>query len=258
MVRSDTFGNAARGFLAGKRRVALTGAGISVDCGIPDFRGRGGLWSRFDPDDYASLEVFLSAPEKAWLFYRALGEVLLDRSPGAAHRALADLEHGGFLDGIVTQNIDSLHSAAGSSQVVEIHGDFRHLQCTRCRELEPAEREVLSDPAVPACRRCGENLKPNVVLFGEPVRNLAAAEELLSQCDVLLLIGTSGSVFPVAELPLAIHARGGLLIEFNVCETPLSPFCDFRLSGRADKTVPAFGELVSGLAVGPDPARGQG
>ncbi len=227
--------------------MALTGAGISVDCGIPDFRGKHGIWSRFNPDEYATIEAFLSYPEKAWHFYRCLGDLLLDRSPGAAHRALAELENGGLIDGIVTQNIDGLHTAAGSRQVLEIHGSFQQLQCCYCHELEAADRSALSSGTVPRCSRCGERLKPNVVLFGEPVRELAMVEALISQCDVLLLIGTSGSVFPVADFPLSVHAQGGLLIEFNVDETPLSTYCDYTLPGRADESVPAFGKAVSDL-----------
>jgi NAD-dependent deacetylase len=250
MTPLDTIRNAAKRFLAGKKRVALTGAGISVDCGIPDFRGQQGIWQRFNPDEYATIEAFFSHPEKAWHFYRCLGDVVLDRSPGAAHRALAELERGGWIDGVVTQNIDSLHTAAGSRQVLEIHGNFQQLQCCYCHELEPAERSVLSQEAIPRCSHCGERLKPNIVLFGESVRELAAVERWISECDTLLLIGTSGSVFPVADLPLLVHARGGLLIEFNIDETPLSSYCDFRLPGRAEQTVPAFEKAVSDLKRG--------
>jgi NAD-dependent deacetylase len=231
---------AARQFLKAARRVALTGAGISVDCGIPDFRGRGGLWSKFDPDEYATYDVFIHNPAKAWSFYRELGRNLRGRVPGPAHRALAALEQAGLLDGVVTQNIDGLHRTAGSRTLWEIHGNYRELHCVNCGHREAARDQHLEDGPPPACLQCRRPLKPDVVLFGEIVRDFGEADALTKDCDALLVIGTSGTVYPVAELPRQIKRRGGLLVEFNLEATPLSPYCSFLLPGRVDETVPTF------------------
>lgn len=242
---------AARVFLETRRRAALTGAGISVDCGVPDFRGRHGLWSRFDPDRYATLEAFLSRPVEAWRFYRVLGRLLWDKQPGAAHRALARLEELGLLEGVVTQNIDGFHREAGSRRVLEIHGEYRHLQCLSCGSLERSRPEHFRVSETPLCRSCGSFLKPNVVLFGEAVRQWEEAEALIDSCEGLLVIGTSGSVFPVAGLPARVSSGGGELIEFNVEETSLTPGCRYHFRGPVEETLPRFAHCVVELGSGP-------
>lgn len=197
------------------KTVALTGAGISVGSGIPDFRSAGGLWSVFSPDEYATLDVFLSNPQKAWELYRALGNTLLGKRHNPAHRALAELERAGHLSGIVTQNIDNLHQQAGSDVVLEIHGDHQHLQCLQCGHLELVKDIHYEDGEVPQCPACSGYLKPNIVLFGEAVRRLEEIETLITGCEVLLVIGTSAQVYPAAGLPTAVKQRGGAVFEFN-------------------------------------------
>ncbi|MDW7773032.1 MAG: NAD-dependent deacylase [Desulfobulbaceae bacterium] len=211
--------------------LALTGAGISVASGIPDFRSPGGLWSRFNPDEYATLEVFLRNPKKAWRLYRAVGEVLQDKKPNAAHYALARLEQQGLLQGVITQNIDMLHQQAGSINVLEIHGEHRHLQCLRCGGLEKAMAEHYQAPEPPVCGGCGSILKPNVVLFGEGVRRLDEIHQLLQGCDLLLVVGTSARVHPAAGLPAIIKRKNGLIYEFNLEETALTRGQSMRQSG---------------------------
>jgi NAD-dependent deacetylase len=228
--------------------VALTGAGVSVESGIPDFRSPGGLWSVFGPEEYATIGVFRADPAKAWRLYRALGEALAGREPNPAHRALAALERAGLLRLLVTQNIDGLHQAAGSRNVIEIHGDHRRLQCVRCGHREPARPERLVE-GVPVCPDCGAPLKPNVVLFGEPVRDLDAVEEAAGRCDLLLVVGTSAQVYPAAALPSLVQAGGGAVIEFNVEETALSAALhprDVFIRGPAGATLPRFAEAALG------------
>lgn len=209
------FDQAAGWLHAAQKAVALSGAGISVGSGIPDFRSPGGLWTIFSPEEYATIEVFHRQPAKAWELFRALGQVLLGKQPNAAHRALAELEQRGLLQGIVTQNIDNLHQQAGSSRVFEIHGDHQHLHCLHCGDMIPVTPEHYQTVTVPHCAHCGFPLKPNVVLFGEAVRDLDAIHALIADCDLLLVIGTSAQVYPAAALPSLVYQNGGRIIECN-------------------------------------------
>jgi len=222
-------------FREARRPAALTGAGISVESGIPDFRSPDGLWAIFSPEEYATLDVFLGEPEKAWKLYRAIGESLEGKEPNPAHHALADLERAGRLFGIVTQNVDGLHQAAGSRKVVEIHGDHQHLQCLNCGDLEEVTAEHYTGVEIPRCRRCDSPLKPNVVLFGEGVRGFDEIEAILDDCDLLLVVGTSAQVYPAAGLPGLVKGQGGLIYEFNLSETDLT---------RGDAAGGAFGNFL--------------
>ena len=231
---------------------ALTGAGISVNSGIADFRSPGGVWTIFSPDEYATLDVFLRKPEKAWQLYRAIGRSLLGKKPNVAHRVLAEMEKCRLLQGLVTQNVDNLHQAAGSRNVFEIHGDHQHLQCLQCGHVTPVEEEHYRMPGVPSCMHCSYPYKPNVVLFGEAVRSLDSIEELLAGCDLLLVIGTSANVYPAAGLPAMVKGRGGLVYEFNL-EPALDAgswgrtrLVDYFFSGDLAETLPLFGRAVLG------------
>ena len=238
-------------FTAAKRPAALTGAGISVPSGIADFRSPGGLWSVFSPDEYATLDVFLSEPEKAWQLYREMGRSLLGKKPNSAHQVLADLENDGILKGLITQNVDNLHQAAGSRKVFEIHGDHQHLQCLQCGHVTPVTEQHYRMDEVPECRHCSFPYKPNVVLFGESVRSMHHIEELLANCDLLLVIGTSAHVYPAAGFPELVKQQGGLIYEFNqdqALSVPGSrnsiPLSDFFFQGDLAATLPMFGEAV--------------
>jgi NAD-dependent deacetylase len=226
-----SFAEAAATLRGATKTVALTGAGISVGSGIPDFRSPGGLWTLFSPEEYATLEVFYHHPAKAWELYRALGRVLLGKRPNPAHRALAELEEHGRLSGIVTQNVDGLHQQAGSRRVFEIHGDHQHLHCLQCDHLQALEPSHYQRTEVPRCPHCGFPLKPNVVLFGESVRNIEAIYAFIADCDLLLVIGTSAQVYPAAALPSMVRDRGGLIFEFNR-EQALSS-ADFGTTARS-------------------------
>ena len=235
------------------KTVALTGAGISVGSGIPDFRSAGGLWSVYSPDEYATIDVFMTNPRKAWELYRALGNTLLGKRHNPAHRALAQLESAGMLAGIVTQNIDNLHQQAGNDVVLEIHGDHQHLQCLQCEHLEEVGDHHYTADSVPQCPACSAYLKPNIVLFGEGVRSLAEIEELIFGCEVLLVIGTSAQVYPAAGLPTAVKQRGGMVFEFNKEQAlggavfgGASVITDWFFQGDVVKTLPMLYEAVNG------------
>lgn len=241
------YDEAASAYLRATAPVALTGAGISVDCDIPDFRSRGGLWSVYAPEEYATLAAFLENPGKAWKMYRALGNTVSGKEPGAAHFSLARLENSSLLKGVITQNVDGLHSAAGSNNVLEVHGDCRSLHCLQCGELESAGDSYLREGPFPCCLSCGFPLKPNVVLFQEEVRGMDEVDRLLSSCDLLLVIGTSATVYPAAEFPQRVLSRGGKIFEFNLEKTNLTPSCHFFCQGRVDETFPRFVSAVLGL-----------
>lgn len=249
----DSLREAVSRFKAASQPVALTGAGISVNSGIADFRSPGGLWSVFSPDEYATLDTFLHNPEKAWHLYREMGKCLIGKLPNKGHRALAALEKRGFLKGLVTQNVDNLHQQAGNTRVLEIHGDHLHLQCLECGNTVPSMEEHFLGAHIPSCTLCSYPLKPNVVLFGEAVRNMQEIETLIMNCDLLLVIGTSASVYPAASLPEMVKQGGGLLYEFNL-EPALAAshysrstsITDYFFEGDLSTTLPRFTQTILG------------
>ena len=199
--------------------VALTGAGISVPSGIPDFRSPGsGLWERVDPMEVAHIDAFHRDPARFWSFYSTRFQTLADKEPNSAHRALSRLEDAGLLDAVITQNIDRLHRKAGSREVIEVHGSIDSCSCLVCGSRYPLEeigvRQEQDEAGVPRCE-CGQPLKPDVVLFGEllPVPAIERAQRLATGADLLLCIGSSLEVYPVAGLPeLTLSGRGKVAI----------------------------------------------
>ncbi|HLV00122.1 MAG TPA: NAD-dependent deacylase [Acidobacteriota bacterium] len=244
MADEQIWARAAESYLNSECVFALTGAGISADSGIPDFRSSGGFWERYPPEEFATLDAFLADPVKAWEFYRALASHLIGKEPNPAHLALAQLEQGDRLKGIITQNIDDLHQRAGSKNVFAVHGDGSSLHCLNCDYRRPADYRSDAAAARPLCNHCGFPLKPDVVLFGEQVRHMDLVDESLRDCDLLLVVGTSAQVYPVAEFPERILSQGGMLIEFNLRRTRLTGRCAFSFPGRAAETVPQFCEAV--------------
>jgi NAD-dependent protein deacetylase/lipoamidase len=232
--------------------VALTGAGISVPSGIPDFRSPGtGVWTKVNPMEVAHIDVFERDPERFWSFYGHRFESLEDKQPNRAHAVLAELEGAGLLDAVITQNIDRLHSRAGSCDVVEVHGSIASSSCLRCVERVPLDevrrRQGGAGDGVPRCE-CGAALKPDVVLFGEllPVVALARAERLAAQADVLLCIGSSLEVYPVAGLPEVTLSAGGALAIMTQSATPYDAQAVVRMTGDVVEELEA---LASALAV---------
>lgn len=194
----------------GQPCIVLTGAGVSTESGIPDFRSPTGIWATVDPFEVASIQAFRRDPARVWSFYRERIKLLQEAEPNAAHHALAELERRGLVLAIVTQNIDTLHSRAGSQDVVEVHGSIRSAECLACFWTEPADAVFaqLEENAVPSCPRCGEVLKPGVVMFGEvlPAGAMERATQLARSAGLLLVVGSSLEVWPVAGLPLEARA----------------------------------------------------
>jgi NAD-dependent deacetylase len=230
--------------------VALTGAGISVPSGIPDFRSPGtGLWTGVDPMEVAHIDVFRRDPERFWHFYGDRFQTLEDKAPNAAHRALAALEDAGLVDAVITQNIDRLHAKAGSRDLVEVHGSIEHSSCQRCGARYPLA-EVRSrqgtDPAgIPRCD-CAQPLKPDVVLFGEylPVAALTRAEHLASGAGLLLCIGSSLEVYPVAQLPQMTLAAGGEVAIITQGPTPYDSRAAARCGGDVAQEMTAIARAL--------------
>jgi NAD-dependent deacetylase len=231
--------------------VALTGAGISVPSGIPDFRSPGsGLWTDVDPMEVAHISVFRRDPERFWHFYGERFQTLEEKRPNRAHEALAKLEQAGLLDGVITQNIDRLHARAGSRELVEVHGSIDHSSCLGCGTGYPiadVRARLGTDPAgVPRCD-CSLPLKPDVVLFGEylPADALARAERLAAHADLMLCIGSSLEVYPVAELPALTLNGGGQIAILTQSATPFDQRATVRLSGdvvdEMDAVIAALG-----------------
>lgn len=217
-----------------RRVVALTGAGISVESGIPDFRSPGGLWTRFDPMEYASIRAFRRNPAKVWQLLKEMDATITAARPHPAHFALAALEAQDRLLGIITQNVDNLHQAAGSKKVVEYHGNALRFVCDHCRGFHPREMLDLDHP--PLYCLCGGLVRPDVVFFGEPIPRKAQeeADALAAACDLLLIIGTSGEVSPANYLPLSAKDHGAVIVENNLEPTLLTrTVTDYLLPGKA-------------------------
>jgi NAD-dependent deacetylase len=221
--------------------VALTGAGISVPSGIPDFRSPGtGLWANVDPMEVAHISVWRRAPERFWGFYGQRFATLEGKRPNGAHRALAELERRALLDAVITQNIDGLHGAAGTRELIEVHGSIATASCLACRGRYPlAETRARLEAdarGVPRCD-CGEPLKPDVVLFGELLdeRAMGRASALAAGADLLLCIGSSLEVFPVAGLPELTLSAGGRIAIVTRSSTPFDREAVVRLGGDVEE-----------------------
>jgi len=218
--------------------VALTGAGISVPSGIPDFRTPGtGLWEKVDPMEVAHIDAFRGDPVRFWSFYGQRFATLGGKLPNGAHHALVAMEQHGLLDAVITQNIDMLHRKAGTRELIEVHGSIASCSCLSCRASvalgEVRARLGCAADGVPRCEDCGQPLKPDVVLFGEMLspEALERARELCERADVLLCIGSSLEVHPVAGLPMLTHEAGGRLAIITQGRTPLDELASVRLSG---------------------------
>ncbi|RWU02791.1 NAD-dependent deacylase [Pseudodesulfovibrio sp. S3] len=228
----------------GRRVVALTGAGVSAESGVPTFRGRNGLWKNYRPEDLARPDAFAVHPELVWEFYNWRREMLARCDPNPAHTALARMERQlpNFL--LITQNVDGLHVRAGSRKLLEMHGSLWRVKCTVCTH---AREDFETLPDTPECPVCGHLLRPGVVWFGEPLVPgvLKLAIDQINRADVFLTIGSSGLVQPAASFYQLAKDHGAVTVEINMEPTPNTGFMDFALHGRAGDILP---ELVTGLS----------
>ncbi len=239
---------AAEILAAKKNVVALTGAGISVESGIPPFRGKGGLWEKIDPMKYAHIDAFIKDPAEVWdVLIKSMKEVLDRARPNAAHKALFRLERAGILKTIITQNVDGLHQAAGSKDVIEFHGSFAVQRCMDCHAT--FETGSLKLDSLPPMCQCGGILRPDVVFFGEliPPNHLKRSQLLAAGCDAMLVIGTSATVEPAAYMPVIAKRSGAVVIEVNPEPTPLTRLADMALMGKAGKVMSLLAEEVEKL-----------
>lgn len=229
--------------------VVLTGAGVSTESGIPDFRSPSGLWAQFDPLDYGSIDAFRRDPVRVWEFYAPRFSMLTEAAPNPAHLAIAELERLGHVSAVVTQNIDLLHERAGSRELVEVHGSIRTSTCPGCaRVFALADVLALLDGSpAPACPDCAAILKPDVVFFGEllPEAEIDRAHELAGSTSLMLVVGSALEVYPVAGLPLDTLRNGGALAIVNKGPTALDNRATLKVDGSAGEILP---RVVAALA----------
>jgi NAD-dependent deacetylase len=247
-LKDELIQKTARAIHRSRNGVAFTGAGISVESGIPDFRGAGGLWEKYDPAEFATIEAFHANPKKVWTMLREMGRLLENSKPNPAHFALAEMEEMGHLRSVITQNIDHLHQTAGSRRVIEYHGSHQKLVCLVCGRVF-GRQEVKLEPIPPLCP-CKGILKPQVVFFGEPIpwgAHLQAQEEA-HRCEVMLVIGTSAIVSPACDIPVTAKRAGATIVEINLEETPLTrSISDWILKGPASLVLQSVLEEVRSL-----------
>jgi NAD-dependent deacetylase len=226
--------------------VALTGAGVSTESGVPDFRSATGIWAEYDPMEVASIDAFHREPARVWEFYGRRLDVLADARPNAGHLALAELERLGLLQAVITQNIDRLHTAAGTRELVEVHGTIAQARCLACNTVVPRE-DVRAHLPVPHCPQCGAVLKPDVVMFGEllPAAAIERAIALARAAGLLLVVGSSLEVWPVAGLPDETIAGGGKVAIVNREPTPYDDVATLVVRASAGETLAACLEILT-------------
>ena len=235
----DLIDKAAKDLANSKSAIALTGAGISIESGIPPFRGRRGIWEKFDPMEYAHIDAFTKDPAKVWNALLREMKGIIDRAkPNDVHKVLVRLESLGILKTIITQNIDSLHQKAGNKDVIEFHGNFAWHRCLDCKKrCETADINLEHIP--PRCE-CGGIYRPEVIFFGEiiPPNHLMRSRQLSSDCDIMLVVGTSAVVQPAALMPVIAKESGAKVIEINSESTPLTDgTSDYLIKGNAGKVM---------------------
>jgi NAD-dependent deacetylase len=218
--------------------VFFTGAGLSAECGLPTYRGKGGIWSSYNYEDYACQRAFDVDPERVWEFHDERRRMMAAVDPGVAHRMIAHVQAQRPGTRVVTQNIDGLHQRAGAEHVIELHGSVWRVRC-ECSPL-PSENHDL--PIERRCTACDAYKRPDIVWFEDPMQkaSLEAAVDALSGCDLLISIGTSGVVFPAAQLPAMAQVNGALCVEINPEETPVSHLYAEHLRAGASESLAAL------------------
>jgi NAD-dependent protein deacetylase/lipoamidase len=246
---------AAQLLLSAKYVMALTGAGISVESGIPPFRGPGGLWTKYGEPPMNGYQIFLQDPRKAWEERlnpkgpsKIIWETVGAAEPNPGHHAFVELEKMGILRSLITQNVDNLHKRAGSQNLIEIHGNYTLIRCIDCTMRYPAS-EVPFHKLPPQCPQCQGILKSDTVSFGEPIPR-DAIDRCFSDtqlCDCFLVAGTSATVYPAASFPLAVREKGGALIEVNLYESEITPLCTVSLRGPSTEVLPQLVHAIKEL-----------
>ncbi len=256
-VPDEALDQAAQLLLSANYVMAMTGAGISVESGIPPFRGPGGLWTKYGEPPMNGYERFLENPKKAWQerlspsgptkeMWTTLG--LAEPNPG--HHAFVDLENMGVLRAMISQNVDNLHRRAGSQNLIEIHGNYTLIRCIECNTRFPAS-EVPLHQLPPECPDCHGILKSDTVSFGEPIPRdvLERCYSETQLCDCMIVAGTSATVYPAAAFPLAVRDTGGSLIEVNLYESELSPLATVSLRGPSAEVLRQLVDKVKTLRI---------
>ena len=256
-VSDEALNQTARLLLSANYVMAMTGAGISVESGIPPFRGPGGLWTKYGEPPMNGYERFLENPKKAWQERlspsgptKEMWTTLGTAEPNPGHRAFVDLENMGVLRAMISQNVDNLHRRAGSQNLIEIHGNYTLTRCIECNTRFPAS-EVPLHQLPPECPGCHGILKSDTVSFGEPIPQ-DALERCYSEtqlCDCMIVAGTSATVYPAAAFPLAVRDKGGSLIEVNLYESELSPLATVSLRGPSADVLSRLVDKVKALRV---------
>jgi len=255
----DELRRVAQDLAAAAHVVALTGAGLSVESGIPPFRGPGGLWTKYGEPPMDGYRRFVEDPAAAWRerlapraeWAKALRDTLAAAKPNAGHRALAELERSGLLGCVITQNVDDLHTQAGSRELCEIHGNHRLLRCVECMQrFEPDAITVDPDDLPPRCPDCGGLVKGDTVQFGEPIPPdvLRRCYDAVERCDRMLVVGTSATVYPAADFPMEVLRRGGRVIEVNPTDTEFTASASVSLRGPAGALLTRLLEHMRGDA----------
>jgi NAD-dependent deacetylase len=227
--------------------VAFTGAGMSAESGVATFRSNDGLWTKFKPEELANVDAFLANPQLVWEWYQARREVVLHALPNPGHTALAELESLVPKVSVVTQNVDGLHAEAGSTEVIELHGNIRKNFCQRCGARYD-DAALLTESMVPECS-CGGKIRPGVVWFGEmlPADAFRLAERRAEGANVLFSIGTSSLVYPAAEIPRIAREWGAYVVEINPEPTPITPYAHESIRGRSGEVLPEIVRQLRGL-----------
>jgi NAD-dependent protein deacetylase/lipoamidase len=229
------------------RVAVITGAGISAESGIPTFRGAGGLWRSFRPEDLATPQAFARDPATVWAWYRWRQRLIADAAPNAGHSALAKLQASRPGWRVLTQNVDGLHQRAGNDAVVELHGSIWRTRCVSCGRPGDSNAQCAEDETapLPLCR-CGSLMRPAVVWFGEALdpQVMKTARAIVEEADAVIVVGTSAVVFPVAALPLAARARNVPIVEINVEDTPLTAHVTHVVRASAATALPALERLL--------------
>jgi NAD-dependent deacetylase len=238
----DLIKNTAAALKNARNVVALTGAGISVESGIPPFRGKGGVWEKIDPMEFAHIDNFIQNPKKVWdVLIKGMKDVLDRAVPSAGHKGLAKLEQLGVLTTVITQNVDGLHQAAGNTDVIEFHGNFAWQRCMDCGDRVATGRVDMA--VLPPRCRCGGIYRPDCVFFGEPIptQALVRSQQVASTCPIMLVVGTSAIVHPAASMPLVAKQNGARIIEINPETTPLTAnVADDLIQGEAGEVMQAI------------------